>query len=151
MTEQQPFDPAALTKAADEAFTVRRVFGEAYEQGGVTLIPVARVLGMVGTGAGGGEGAGSTAWLEHLGHGPHEPHAKPAGADAPDAPDTHGFGHGGGGGFGTWVQPLGVFVVDAKGARWQPTFDANLLILGAGLALTIVASSWTLARALHRH
>lgn len=147
MAEQQRFDPAVLTKAAEDAFTVRRVFGEAYERDGVTLIPVARVLGMVGTGAGGGEGAGSTAWLGHLGHAPHDAPATPPGADAPDA---HGTGHGGGGGFGTWVQPLGVFVVDAKGTRWQPTFDANLLILGAGAALTIVASAWTLARAFRR-
>ena len=36
---------------------VRRVFGEAYEVDGVTLIPVARVAG--GAGGGGGEGDGA--------------------------------------------------------------------------------------------
>jgi uncharacterized spore protein YtfJ len=37
---------------AEEAFTVRRVFGEPYEKGGVTVIPAARVQGAVGGGGG---------------------------------------------------------------------------------------------------
>ena len=39
MADEQTFDPANLTKAAEETFTVRRVFGEAYERGGATIIP----------------------------------------------------------------------------------------------------------------
>jgi len=39
---------------ARDALTVKRVFGEPYEQDGVTVIPVARVQG--GAGGGGGEG-----------------------------------------------------------------------------------------------
>jgi uncharacterized spore protein YtfJ len=39
---------------ARDALTVKRVFGEAYEKDGVTVIPVARVQG--GAGGGGGEG-----------------------------------------------------------------------------------------------
>ena len=39
---------------ARDSLTVRRVFGEAYEKNGVTMIPVARVQG--GAGGGGGEG-----------------------------------------------------------------------------------------------
>jgi uncharacterized spore protein YtfJ len=41
---------------ARDTLTVRRVFGEPFEKNGVTLIPVARVLG--GGGGGGGEGPG---------------------------------------------------------------------------------------------
>ena len=42
-----------------DAMNVRRVFGDAYEIVGVTVIPVARVSG--GGGGGGGEGASTTA------------------------------------------------------------------------------------------
>jgi uncharacterized spore protein YtfJ len=48
---------------AEEAFTVRRVFGEPYEKDGVTVIPAARVQGAVGGGGGqapGGEGGTGT-------------------------------------------------------------------------------------------
>jgi uncharacterized spore protein YtfJ len=47
---------------AQEAFTVRRVFGEPFEKDGVALIPAARVQGAVGGGGGespAGEGSGS--------------------------------------------------------------------------------------------
>jgi uncharacterized spore protein YtfJ len=37
---------------AEEAFTVRRVFGEPFEKDGVTVIPAARVQGAVGGGGG---------------------------------------------------------------------------------------------------
>jgi uncharacterized spore protein YtfJ len=48
---------------AEEAFTVRRVFGEPYEKDGVTVITTARVQGAVGGGGGqapGGEGGTGT-------------------------------------------------------------------------------------------
>ena len=48
---------------AEEAFTVRRVFGEPFERDGVTVIPAARVQGAVGGGGGqapGGEGGAGT-------------------------------------------------------------------------------------------
>ena len=41
-------------RAARDAITVKRVFGEPYEKNGVTVIPAARVQG--GAGGGGGEG-----------------------------------------------------------------------------------------------
>jgi uncharacterized spore protein YtfJ len=46
-------DYAETIANAQDAVTVRRVYGEPYEQNGVTLIPAARVAG--GGGAGGGE------------------------------------------------------------------------------------------------
>jgi uncharacterized spore protein YtfJ len=48
---------------AEEAFTVRRVFGEPFEKDGVIVIPAARVQGAVGGGGGeapGGEGGTGT-------------------------------------------------------------------------------------------
>lgn len=37
---------------AQESFTVKRVFGEPYTQGDVTIIPVAQIMGGVGGGSG---------------------------------------------------------------------------------------------------
>ena len=74
------FDPSTLTNAANESFTVRRVFGDAYERAGALVIPVARVWGATGSGAGGGEMA--------------MPHHGEDGAEVTGANE----GHGGGGG-----------------------------------------------------
>jgi len=41
-----------LIESARDAITVRRVFGDPYQQDGVTVLPAARVMG----GAGGGQG-----------------------------------------------------------------------------------------------
>lgn len=46
-------DYAETIAKAQDAVTVRRVYGEPYQRNGVTLIPAARVAG--GGGAGGGE------------------------------------------------------------------------------------------------
>jgi uncharacterized spore protein YtfJ len=48
-------DVQEVIAQARDALTVKRVFGEPYEQNGVTVIPAARVRG--GAGGGGGEGA----------------------------------------------------------------------------------------------
>ena len=55
-------DMQGVLTGAQEALTVRRVFGEPYEREGVTVIPVAKVAGGGGGGQGaapGGEGEGS--------------------------------------------------------------------------------------------
>ena len=51
----------ALLNQARDALTVKRVFGEPIERDGVTIIPVAKVMGGAGGGAGSssGEEAGS--------------------------------------------------------------------------------------------
>jgi uncharacterized spore protein YtfJ len=48
-------DAQDVIAQARDAMTVKRVFGEPYEKGGVTVVPVARVHG--GAGGGGGESA----------------------------------------------------------------------------------------------
>lgn len=131
MTERS-FDPATLTRAAHDTLTVRRVFGEAYERDGVLVVPVARVTGMTGSGA--GSGGGDLA--------PGE-----AGGDGRAA---HGTGDGGGGGFGAHVRPVGVFVVDDAGAHWHPTVDVNRIVRGGQLAGALVACVWALAWAVRR-
>ncbi|SFK37441.1 spore germination protein GerW family protein [Cellulomonas sp. KH9] len=136
MTERR-FDPGTLTRAAEDTFTVRRVFGEAYERDGRLVVPVARVTGLTGSGAGGGGGDmapadGADDGTRGTGH------------------VAHGTGDGGGGGFATHVTPLGVFVVDDHGARWQPTLDLNRVILGGQVVAAVVASAWAVAWAVRR-
>ncbi|MCM0639209.1 hypothetical protein [Cellulomonas wangsupingiae] len=137
---ERSFDPAGLTRAAEDTFTVRRVFGEAYERDGCFVVPVARVTGMTGSGAGSGGGDVSP--------GEHEGGAEPGSRTAWHA--AHGTGDGGGGGFAAHVKPIGVFVVDGSGAHWQPTLDVNRVILGGQLAVAVVASAWALAWAVRR-
>ena len=67
-------DIASVLSGAQDAITVRRVFGEPYERDGVTIIPVAKVSG----GGGGGGAAGPEAVGEGTGAG-FGLHAEPAG------------------------------------------------------------------------
>ena len=82
-----------------DVLTVKRVFGEAYEAHGVTVIPVAAVRG--GGGGGGGE-------------------------------DLHQQA-GAGAGLGVIARPVGVFVVDDQGVRWEPAVDITRIVLGGQL------------------
>lgn len=99
-------------------FTVRRVFGEPVVQGDVTVIPVAMVAG----GGGGGSGSAGQA--------------------------AEGEGEGEGGGFGGVSRPVGVYVVSADGAHWNPALDITMLgVAGIGLAAVIaVVLGWALRR-----
>ena len=125
------FDPASLTQAANDTFTVRRVFGEAYERDGTLVIPVARLWGGTGSGSGGGE----------AGVQPSEGDGRRTGGQE---------GHGGGGGYGVHVKAVGVFVVDETGAHWQPALDLNRVILGGQVVLAAVLGTFALAWAVKR-
>jgi uncharacterized spore protein YtfJ len=96
----------ALSKldAVKDVLTVKRVFGDAYERDGVTVIPVAAVRG--GGGGGGGEG---------------------------DAPNAQGTGSGAGLGFGVNVRPVGAFVVKDGTVTWSPSIDAMRIVMGGQL------------------
>jgi uncharacterized spore protein YtfJ len=126
------FDPATLTHAANDTFTVRRVFGEAYERDGTLVIPVARLWGGTGSGSGGGESGV-----------PSDSTDDAVRARGPE-------GHGGGGGYGVHVKAVGVFVVDDSGAHWQPALDLNRVILGGQVVLGAVLSTFALAWAVKR-
>ncbi|HEY8718381.1 spore germination protein GerW family protein [Pengzhenrongella sp.] len=128
-----PFDPIAVTKAASDALSVRRVFGEAYEHNGVWVIPVAKMMGGTGSGFGTGAVGGSGEKDAHAEH--HGPHGE-------------GEGSGGGGGFGIKVRPVGVYVVDDSGVRWRPAIDVTRVILGAQAVGIVIAVSlsWVLRK-----
>lgn len=51
-------DVQKVLGGAQDALTVRRVFGEPFEKDGVTYLPVAKVTGGGGGGGGGGDAAG---------------------------------------------------------------------------------------------
>ena len=102
-------DPKELIQQAQDALTVKRVFGEPYERDGVTLIPAASIRG----GAGGGRGEGAT-------------------------PDGAGSGSGSGGGFGLIAKPAGVYVIEGNKVRWQPAVDVNRIILGGQIVAIVL-------------
>lgn len=81
--------------AVRDAAHVRRVFGEPYEVGDVTVIPVAKVGG-----GGGGGGGGEQAASDDI---------------------NGGFGLG----WGVSASPVGVFVVREGDVRWEPAVDRN--------------------------
>ena len=134
---ERSFDTSNLTRAAGDTFTVRRVFGEAYQHGGMLVVPVARVTGLTGSGAGAGSGTGPGG-------------VPPSHDDEARATPPHGTGDAGGGGFAAHVKPLGVVVVDGDGTRWHPTVDVNRAILGGQIALTVLGTAWAFAWALRR-
>lgn len=93
--------PEGLVQGWRDVFTVRRVFGDPVEKGGVTVIPVAVVAG----GGGGGEGTASAAE-----GGPQE---------------------GSGGGFGGMARPAGVYVLHDDSVEWMPALDVTKIALAA--------------------
>ena len=94
---------------ARDAMTVKRVFGDPYEKDGVTVIPVANVMG--GAGGGGGSSAGVTSGSGDT-------------AVADGAPES-GYGIG----YGLRATPAGVYVIKDGGVEWKPALDANRLAL----------------------
>ncbi|MGZ4570659.1 MAG: hypothetical protein ACXVGE_00230 [Blastococcus sp.] len=88
----------AVTRARD-AVSVKRVFGEPYERGGVTVIPAARIWG------GGGGGVQNA-----------------QGSEAADGGTSFGSG------FGLMGRPAGVFVIKDDKVRWQPAVDPTVIL-----------------------
>jgi uncharacterized spore protein YtfJ len=101
-----------LMEQARDAITVKRVFGDPIEKDGVTVIPVAQVMG----GAGGGEGM------------------------TPPAAGAEGvaMASGSGAGFGVRAVPAGMYVIKDGSVRWEPALDVNRAVL-LGSFLTFVA------------
>jgi uncharacterized spore protein YtfJ len=111
--------------AVKDVLTVKRVFGDAYEFDGVTVIPVAAVRG--GGGGGGGEG---------------------------DAPDAKGTGAGAGVGFGVNVRPVGTVVIADGTVTWVPSVDVTRIVFGGqvvGIVGILVLGRVLTHRRRHRH
>ena len=117
-----PFDPKEILSEARDAMTVRRVFGEPFEKEGMTIVPVAQVMGGFG-GGGPAETPAATGVTAPAGTKP----AAPTGI---------------GGGFGVVARPMGVFVIREGRVRWVPSVDVTRLvfrmILGAAAILFVL-------------
>ena len=103
-------DVHEVLEHARDAMTVKRVFGDPYEKDGVTLVPVANVMG--GAGAGGGTGAG----------------AKPA-ASSEEPAEESAVESGYGMGYGLRATPAGVYVIKGGEVEWKPALDMNQLTM----------------------
>jgi uncharacterized spore protein YtfJ len=103
---------------ARDAMTVKRVFGEPYEKDGLTIIPVANVVG--GAGAGGGMG-------RVIGEAAGE-----ADTDASGAAEA-GYGMG----YGVRATPAGVYVVKGGEVEWKPAMDMNGLAVQRALVAIV--------------
>jgi uncharacterized spore protein YtfJ len=107
---------------AREAITVKRVFGDPFERDGLTIIPVANVMG----GGGGGSGEGPF---------PGPSAADPATDGAREAGDG-ATGSGMGVGFGVRATPAGVYVIKDGVIRWEPALDlTRIAIMGQIVAI----------------
>jgi uncharacterized spore protein YtfJ len=119
-----------ILSQARDAMTVRRVFGEPIERDGLTIIPVANVMG--GGGGGTGEGphpAGLTAQADGSASGDTGPGE--AGAATP--------GSGTGVGFGMRGTPAGVYVIKDGVVTWQPAMDlTRVAIMGQIVAIVFL-------------
>jgi uncharacterized spore protein YtfJ len=116
-------DAREVLDQARDAMTVKRVFGDPYEKDGLTVIPVANVMG--GAGAGGGTGTG----------------VKPAGADNEAAEDEEGAEgaaeSGYGMGYGLRASPAGVYVIKGGEVEWKPALDTNRLALQRAAVMVV--------------
>ena len=109
-------DPRELIKGVRDALSVRQVFGEPVERGGVTVIPAATVIG---GGGGGSEGA-----------------QQPSNTDGeaePQGPSGVGVG------FGGLMWPAGAFEIRDDRVTWRPAIDlTRVLVLLLMLAIAVV-------------
>jgi uncharacterized spore protein YtfJ len=105
---------------ARDTMTVRRVFGEPIERDGLTLVPVANVMG----GAGGGGGEAPAPGAEGA-----------AGSDASGPPMGSGMGVG----YGVRATPAGVYVIKDGDVRWEPAMDlTRIAIMGQIVAIVLL-------------
>lgn len=125
-------DVQEVLNHARDAMTVKRVFGDPYEKDGVTVIPVASVMG----GAGGGGGTGPAATRE----GAVEEASGEGAADA-----AYGMG------YGVRAVPAGVYVIKDGQVEWKPALDTNRAGLRhAGVAIVALLVLRSIVRTLAR-
>lgn len=104
----------ALVDRVDDRLSARRVFGEPVIKNGVTVIPVARVMG------GGGAGEG--------------PMPSTTDALTGEVKSTQQSG----GGFGLAAGPAGVYVVQGEKVRWIPALDLNRFLFGMQIVTVVL-------------
>jgi uncharacterized spore protein YtfJ len=126
VTQTAHAEPAALDTVREVVGgATSKVFGHPVTQGGVTLLPVAKVSG--GGGGGGGSGGGGIGGRGVGGLG--------VGAELGQGKAGEAELGGNGGGLAVMAKPLGVFVIKEGKVRWRPALDLNKVILGGQLVM----------------
>ena len=115
-------DVREVLEQARDAMTVKRVFGEPYEKDGVTIVPVANVMG--GAGAGGGNDRRTKT---------SEAGEEAAEEAAEGGAQASGYGMG----YGLRASPAGVYVIRDGEVEWEPAVDANRLMLQRALVIVL--------------
>lgn len=124
------FAPRKAFGALRRIVSARHVFGRPVERDGVTVIPVATVIG------GGGGGGGFS---------PANPSAAERAAAEFESDDEEGRpSEGGGIGFGLVAHPTGAFEITDGRVRWKPAVDVTMLLC-CGIAAGLVVTRWALA------
>jgi uncharacterized spore protein YtfJ len=116
-------DASQLFSSMQQQVDAQRVFGEPVERDGVTLIPVAAVMSLVGGGLGDSRGRLRAGDLDE----------EPAGAE------------GAGGGYGLIARPVGAWVVKDGEVSWQPALDLKWVIAGGQLVAAVALVSFAVA------
>lgn len=120
---------------AREAMTVKRVFGDPIERDGMTVIPVANVMG----GGGGGSGEGPMSVGAATGDG--EATETSPGQTRP------AMGSGAGAGFGVRATPAGVYVIKDGDVSWRPALDqTRIAVMGQLIGVFFLFIVWRLLR-----
>lgn len=115
-----------LLEQSRDAMTVKRVFGEPIDKDGITIIPVANVMG--GGGSGSGEGPVS------MGGSP-----APAGVGEEGAAVAMAMSSGRGAGFAVRATPAGAYVIKDGEVAWQPAMDlTRIAIMGQIVAIVFL-------------
>ena len=66
------------------------------------------------------------------------------GAGGGGGEDRDGGQHGGGSGFGLGARPVGAYVIDDAGVRWEPATDVTRLVLRAQVLAAAMVALWLL-------
>jgi uncharacterized spore protein YtfJ len=122
-----------LLAQARDTMTVKRVFGEPIERDGITVIPVAKVMG----GGGGGSGEGPMSRTIRVGGDAATAGSTAEGAS--DVPDAGAMGSGSGAGFGVRATPAGAYVIKDGQVRWEPAMDlTRIALMGQVVAIVFL-------------
>jgi uncharacterized spore protein YtfJ len=122
-----------LMDQARDTITVKRVFGEPIEKDGITIIPVANVMGGAGGGRGEGPAPMTPTTLVTSGEG------EEGDAEAPSGMGASLTASGSGAGFGVRATPAGAYVIRDGEVSWQPAMDlTRIAIMGQIVAIVFL-------------
>ena len=129
-----------LLAQARDSITVKRVFGEPIDKDGITIIPVANVMGGAGGGSGEGPAPTTPTTLVTSGEGEGEGEGDfGASMTAVMGKNGNGTASGAGAGWGVRATPAGAYVIRDGEVTWQPAMDlTRIAIMGQIVAIVFL-------------